>query len=114
MRRARRVFEVDTDTTMVENMSKYLSRVDMSMWFTYPGSLTTPTCNEVVTWIVFYDYLDMIARDYERLMELKTGEEDHPYITNNYRPVQPLNGRTVRRNFEDDQMPDQDDMPDSS
>jgi carbonic anhydrase len=57
------------------------------MYYTYPGSLTTPPCSETVTWVV----LDVSAR-----MSLVQYEAFRSILGNNFRPLQPLNGRKVR------------------
>ena len=44
---------------LFDNMARYLENMDLSKYWTYPGSLTTPTCNEAVTWIVFQDTIRM-------------------------------------------------------
>ncbi|XP_011305136.1 carbonic anhydrase 2 [Fopius arisanus] len=58
---------------------------------TYKGSLTTPGCNEAVTWMVVIHGHPISNNHMETLrnVQLDNGEN------HNYRPVQPLNGRKV-------------------
>ena len=56
-------------------------------YFTYAGSLTTPPCSEIVTWIVMEHHIEASTaqiHDFEKL--------EHE----NARPVQPIEGRTIR------------------
>lgn len=55
-------------------------------YYTYPGSLTTPPCSEIVTWLVMKDH---ITASHEEIEEIEALEHQ------NNRPVQGLNGRTV-------------------
>ncbi len=55
--------------------------------FTYPGSLTTPACNEIVTWYVAQKPLTMSAMQIAAFTAMYSG---------NFRPVQPLNGRPIQ------------------
>jgi len=65
-----------------------------SRYSTYEGSLTTPTCNEVVEWINFLTPLK-ISR--AQLQAFRMIDDDYQKdILDNFRPPQPLNGRTVR------------------
>merc|ERR1712055_395064 len=64
-----------------------------SEFVNYPGSLTTPTCNEAVRWILFKQPIKISARQMEAIRVLKD-KGDMP-IVDNYRPPQPLNGRVV-------------------
>lgn len=56
-------------------------------YYTYRGSLTTPNCSEIVTWFVVSEPLTMSVEQIEAFRAI---------FSDNYRPVQPLNGRQVR------------------
>ena len=64
----------------------------------FEGSLTTPTCDEVVTWTVFETPIKMKADTFAALTQ-STGVSDpitkNPNTPSNYRNVQPLNGRKI-------------------
>jgi len=70
---------------------------DTSRFYRYEGGLTTPTCNEVVIWTVFTDTITVSEAQLTVLRTLK--DANGAVIQDNYRPPQPLNKRTVRRNF---------------
>ena len=53
----------------------------------YQGSLTTPPCTEAVNWFVFKEAMKASPDQVGAIAELMP--------TNNYRPTQPLNDRTV-------------------
>lgn len=59
---------------------------DLRKYFTYQGSLTTPPCSPIVTWIVLENWATMSAAQFERFNDI---------LGNNFRPQQPLAGRTV-------------------
>ena len=61
--------------------------------YSYAGSLTTPTCNEVVSWFVLAKPIQMSEEQIEAYRALYENPDGSTYDTN--RPVQPLNGRTV-------------------
>lgn len=54
----------------------------------YAGSLTTPPCTEGVSWVVMTEPVNLSAAQIEAFAAI---------FPNNYRPVQPLNGRVLRR-----------------
>ena len=56
-------------------------------FFRYDGSLTTPPCSEGVRWSVARRTRTISERQAERLRALTNGP--------NFRPLQPLNGRTI-------------------
>lgn len=66
-------------------------------YYRYDGSLTTPTCNEVVTWTVFKNTVKISKRQIDLLRKLE--KPDGNPLTKNYRPPTPLNGRTVKASF---------------
>ncbi|XP_066911154.1 uncharacterized protein [Clytia hemisphaerica] len=70
-------------------------------YYTYPGSLTTPRCFESVTWIVNRDIIDISVDQAHQMLgvlENKNGDAEKK-MYNNWRPVQDLNNRVVRKNF---------------
>jgi len=58
----------------------------------YEGSLTTPTCNEAVKWINFLTPLKISSMQLAMFRTMMDGKGKP--IVDNYRPPQPLNGRT--------------------
>lgn len=73
------------DTTLSFNAETLLPQ--LRPYYTYEGSLTTPPCSEGVRWIVLDTPMQASSE------QLKTLRAQH---SGNARPVQPLNGRTIR------------------
>jgi len=55
-------------------------------YYSYKGSLTTPPCSEVVNWYVLKEPVTASKEQINLFSKI---------LDNNFRPVQPLNGRTV-------------------
>lgn len=73
-----------------------------SDFYFYDGSLTTPTCDETVSWKVARSTLTVSADQMTRFREIQTvafGAEEREDLSYNFRPVQRLNGRFVSRSF---------------
>ncbi|XP_016333315.1 carbonic anhydrase 7-like isoform X2 [Sinocyclocheilus anshuiensis] len=71
-------------------------------YWTYPGSLTTPPLYESVTWILLKEPIYVSEKQMGKFRTLLfNGEEedDRKRMENNFRPPQPLRGRTVRASF---------------
>ena len=67
---------VNSNTTI--NLEDAL--VTTAGYYTYPGSLTTPPCSEIVTWIVLSDVAEMSWQQFQRYRRI---------VGNNFRPLQP-------------------------
>ncbi|CAF4256283.1 unnamed protein product, partial [Adineta steineri] len=94
--------KVDLDDETVS--LKKLMPKNMQDYYTYDGSLTTPMCSESVRWIVFREQMGLSRRQFDQLRQLKhacKGENNttNGNISQNFRPVMPLNGRLVYRSF---------------
>ncbi|CAL8068450.1 unnamed protein product [Orchesella dallaii] len=63
--------------------------------YTYKGSLTTPACNEQVNWYVMRRPALTSSNDVLRFRSLPRDEEGR-VLSENHRPRQALNGRTVK------------------
>uniref|UniRef100_K1QNU1 carbonic anhydrase n=1 Tax=Magallana gigas TaxID=29159 RepID=K1QNU1_MAGGI len=73
-----------------------------SHYFRYSGSLTTPPCFQSVIWTVFHHPVPISEQQlqmFRALHEDQQPDSEH-YLINNFRPVQPLNGRVISRNFQ--------------
>ena len=57
-------------------------------YFTYPGSLTTPPCSPIVTWIVLRQVASMSQGQFEAFRDI---------VGNNFRPLQDRGDRQIRR-----------------
>ena len=61
---------------------------DLDSFYHYSGSLTTPTCDEVVTWTIFSKPNTMSSAQLQQFRTL-TNDESRPLV-NNHRPPQPV------------------------
>lgn len=66
---------------------------DRTEYYYYQGSLTTPTCNEVVLWTNFVSTVGISESQLDVFRALVDSSGDS--FNNNYRPPQPLNSRTL-------------------
>ncbi|MGH0165189.1 UNVERIFIED_CONTAM: hypothetical protein FKN15_048314 [Acipenser sinensis] len=78
------------------SLDDLISGVNRSKFYRYSGSLTTPPCQESVLWTIFEekihvskDLIDLFAKTLVHYPRAGVN------ITNVYRPVQPLNSRTI-------------------
>ncbi|XP_022921130.1 carbonic anhydrase 7-like [Onthophagus taurus] len=90
------VYMSDTNTTE-SDITGFPALTDIlppfdSNYYTYSGSLTTPPCSESVTWIVSGKPVPIST---VRLRALRGLYGIQPGAINNFRPVQPLNGRLI-------------------
>jgi carbonic anhydrase len=63
------------------------------IFYKYSGSLTTPGCNEEVQWTIVPKPVQVSVKNYRKFYGVR--DEDGHVIGDNYRPVQPLNARTI-------------------
>ncbi|OQR71310.1 carbonic anhydrase 7-like [Tropilaelaps mercedesae] len=89
--------ETDQKLDMTSELSPSMLQPSIKDFFTYEGSLTTPPCSQIVTWLV--------AREPLKITETELGAfrstlfVDRNPMVDNFRPVQPLNSREVRSSF---------------
>lgn len=88
--------ELDTSSLSL----KSLMSSDQDSYFRYQGSLTTPSCSEAVVWSVFStpSFISQAQLEKFRSVQLSTvnaSQTPENSMQDNFRPVQPLNGRRV-------------------
>ncbi|KAK5859095.1 hypothetical protein PBY51_003186 [Eleginops maclovinus] len=66
---------------------------NLTSYYRYKGSLTTPGCNEAVIWTLFESPIPLSMEQLRAFSELKF--HDGKSMVGTFRPVQPLNGRQV-------------------
>ncbi|XP_074869972.1 carbonic anhydrase 4 isoform X2 [Carettochelys insculpta] len=65
-------------------------------YYRYSGSLTTPSCNETVVWTIFKESITLGENQVKNFWKnLYFTKDETLLMTDNFRPVQPLNGRVV-------------------
>jgi carbonic anhydrase len=79
---------VANDIEQSINLKKFLPKG--SAYYSYTGSLTTPPCSEGVNWILFQKPIILSASEVAKM------KQDMP--SDNFRPTQSLNGRSVYLN----------------
>lgn len=89
----------DTNTQVSSvNLDKLLPE-NKSAFFRYKGSLTTPNCSEGVTWSVLATLNTVGSSQMDEFRKIYSTTpdkaEDACTLSNNFRPVQPLNDRRV-------------------
>ncbi|XP_060064364.1 carbonic anhydrase 15-like [Ylistrum balloti] len=90
----------DTNTPLTVNIGAMLPK-RINRFFRYKGSLTTPPCFESVTWTMFEDKIFLSRQQLDRFRSVSSEGRGHSHpLVDNFRPVHPLNGREVLRNFQ--------------
>ncbi|XP_075445721.1 carbonic anhydrase 4 [Ascaphus truei] len=66
----------------------------LDLYYRYKGSLTTPDCNETVTWTLFNETIKL-SKTQLRAFYTKLNFSTNTAMVENFRPVQKLGNRTV-------------------
>lgn len=83
------------DTKIKLNTSISLSSLlpqNTELYYSYCGSLTTPPCTEVVTWIIFSTPVTISYRQMNKFRILSNGED---LLADNFRKLQFIGNRKV-------------------
>ncbi|RLV97076.1 hypothetical protein DV515_00012150 [Chloebia gouldiae] len=68
---------------------------DLGRYYRYQGSLTSPDCYQGVIWTVFEKPVELSPLQLSQFAALHFDGKNSTPMMENFRPVQPLNGRTV-------------------
>ncbi|XP_070509349.1 carbonic anhydrase 2 [Chironomus tepperi] len=76
------------------SLQSLIGNINTDRFYTYRGSLTTPTCNEAVTWIIFPDTIPISLSQMSKFRSLSNGIEGL-LLVDNYRHLQPVGNRKI-------------------
>ncbi|CAL8306842.1 unnamed protein product [Boreogadus saida] len=72
------------------SLDDLLEGVDRTKYYRYLGSLTTPSCNEVVIWTVFKESIKVSKAAIDLFSStVRVANETSALLLNSYRPIQP-------------------------
>ncbi|XP_044937497.1 carbonic anhydrase 9 isoform X2 [Mustela putorius furo] len=92
------ITEEDSETWVPGLDVSALLPSDLSRYFRYEGSLTTPPCAQGVIWTVFNQTVRLSAKQLHTLSGSLWGPDDSR-LQLNFRATQPLNGRIIEASF---------------
>ncbi|XP_036852468.1 carbonic anhydrase 9 isoform X3 [Manis javanica] len=92
------IAEEDSETLVPGLDVSALLPSDLSRYFRYEGSLTTPPCAQGVIWTVFNQTVRLSAKQLHTLSDALWGPDRSP-LQLNFRATQPLNGRIIEASF---------------
>ncbi|XP_027470284.1 carbonic anhydrase 9 isoform X2 [Zalophus californianus] len=92
------VLSTDSETWVPGLDVSALLPADLSRYFRYEGSLTTPPCAQGVIWTVFNQTVRLSAKQLHTLSGSLWGPDDSR-LQLNFRATQPLNGRMIEASF---------------
>eukprot|EP00971_Amphidinium_carterae_P012861 253462-Amphidinium_carterae.1 len=82
---------VESTYSLSLDLGELLNGANMQRYWAYDGSLTTPSCNEIVEWKFLMDVGELSQLQLAAIAA-EIGDFEGQ---GNFRPTQPLNGRTV-------------------
>ncbi len=85
--KAKKTFELD--------LGAFFSSADLTEYYNYEGSLTTPACSEVVEWVLFKNPNKAITTNVGKMKLIKDSSSPAQFIKNNWRRPQAIGSRTV-------------------
>jgi len=88
------VFNINTNMNIRLSQLVNTAGVGDNYWY-YPGSLTTPACNEIVLWTNFETTIPISEEQLNVFRSLRDTSGDS--FNNNFRPPLPMYGRTLLR-----------------
>ncbi|KAG5677935.1 hypothetical protein PVAND_007649 [Polypedilum vanderplanki] len=90
----KRIISPNTNATFEDPLAlEDYMHSNMHEYYVYNGSLTTPPCLEVVTWLDFYNPIQISHSQLENFRSLQDNEGN--LLSHNFRPVQPIGDRIV-------------------
>ncbi|KAM6465090.1 carbonic anhydrase 4 isoform 2-T2 [Liasis olivaceus] len=79
---------------------------DLTSFYRYKGSLTTPGCNEEVVWTLFEKPIELGSQQIEEFWKKLYFDTDMRFsMVDNFRPVQPIYSRTIYKSNSNTLLP---------